>query len=567
MTRRRMSHAASTLGARVRTVVIAWAALAILFVASPVNAQVPAAAPAAAAATTDAKKADAKTDKSAVDKKDAEKKPAAAGADDSAPKAKEGDVLSFRESEVAAEMTELEERMFRLSEAIRQLEPENSSRLMLGLKFAREELILHQMKETQKLLDELSLGEASAEQKHLVTKLQRLHDLLLSTDLDLQMRLERLRQLREIIRRLDKVIQEEEREQRLTKDVASIEKQVEGLRKRRISLDQLIKRQTAHVRRWRSSPAACRRPISPPPQTSQLTRPLKSPTTPRLPTPGVLRIRDLTTRARAAEAPVKVGAGESGAGESGAGESGNAGKLTDEQAQAIAKLAEGQQATQADTKKFSEAEAKRGDKLKHVDQAHEEMGQAGKSLVDKSAAAALPHQQSALEALKRRARRDDEGPDGQGGAAFGRKVRRLPERSNGQPPVDRRRHRFRAQTWRHRRRCAGQSAVVHGQHVVGRNGPWQTPARTGQQRPDVRGRIAPQGPQAIGGRNGQAARPASRRSQAPRAGRSDDDAGEADRRARVDLGAGRASDQRRAASLVVDRGAFQFRRPHHHGGR
>ena len=46
--------------------------------------------------------------------------------------------------------------MFRLSEALRSLEPENASRLRLALKFSREELILDQMKETQKLLKERS---------------------------------------------------------------------------------------------------------------------------------------------------------------------------------------------------------------------------------------------------------------------------------------------------------------------------------------------------------------------------------------------------------------------------
>src|SRR4051812_46465700 len=45
---------------------------------------------------------------------------------------KEGEVgahedLSFREAKVAAEMTELEQRMFRLSEALKKVEPENSS--------------------------------------------------------------------------------------------------------------------------------------------------------------------------------------------------------------------------------------------------------------------------------------------------------------------------------------------------------------------------------------------------------------------------------------------------------
>ena len=95
-------------------------------------------------------------------------------------------------------MTELEERMFRLSEAIKALEPENSSRLMLGLKMRREELILQHMKQVKEVLEKLVLTEAESEQKELLAKLQRLQDLLLSTDLDFQLKLEQLRQLREI---------------------------------------------------------------------------------------------------------------------------------------------------------------------------------------------------------------------------------------------------------------------------------------------------------------------------------------------------------------------------------
>jgi hypothetical protein len=131
--------------------------------------------------------------------------------------------LTFRQEKVAAEMAELEQRMFRLAEALKELEPENSSRLMLGLKFAREELILQQMKETLALLEKLSLGDAVTEQKQLLAKLERLHELLLSSDLDSQLRLERLRQIREILRRLDGAIKEEEREKSQTDELAKKE--------------------------------------------------------------------------------------------------------------------------------------------------------------------------------------------------------------------------------------------------------------------------------------------------------------------------------------------------------
>src|SRR5205085_7994317 len=106
----------------------------------------------------------------------------------------------------------LEERMFRLSEALKSLEPENASRLSLALKFSREELILHQMKDTQKLLKEAQLSNAETEVRELLAKLEHLRNLLLAEDLDFQMKLARLRQMRETLGQLERIIKEERRE-------------------------------------------------------------------------------------------------------------------------------------------------------------------------------------------------------------------------------------------------------------------------------------------------------------------------------------------------------------------
>ena len=57
------------------------------------------------------------------------------------------DTIGFSQQNAASQMNELEDRMFRLSEALRGLEPENASRLRLALKFSREEQILEQMRE------------------------------------------------------------------------------------------------------------------------------------------------------------------------------------------------------------------------------------------------------------------------------------------------------------------------------------------------------------------------------------------------------------------------------------
>ena len=248
-----------------------------------------------------------------------------------------GDVLSFRQAKVAAEMTELEERMYRLSEALKALEPENSSRLMLGLKFAREELILHQMKETQKLLDRLTLAEAATEEKQLLSKLQRLHDLLLATDLDFQMQLERLRQLREALRRLEKAIKEEDRERKTSASTAEKQKELDGLRKKQATLEELIKRQTEHVE-----------------QGGKLADAVNDGATP-----------------------------------------------SDDQQKSLAELAKEQGKTRLGAKSLADAAAQAGKESANLQTAESRMGEAGQSLDKREAAAALPHQKEALAALEK----------------------------------------------------------------------------------------------------------------------------------------------------------------------
>jgi hypothetical protein len=156
--------------------------------------------------------------------------------------------LSFLQSKVAAQMSELEERMFRLSEALKGLEPENASRLLIGLKYAREELIQLQMKEVQLALNTLKYNDAVVEQKQLLAKLQRLEQLLLSPDLDFQLQLERLRLMRDLLRRLDGAIKEEEREKAATDQSAAIEKELAELREKLATLQEIIKRQTEHIK-------------------------------------------------------------------------------------------------------------------------------------------------------------------------------------------------------------------------------------------------------------------------------------------------------------------------------
>jgi hypothetical protein len=100
----------------------------------------------------------------------------------------------------------------------------------------------------QLALTALKYSDAVVEEKQLLAKLQRLEQLLLSPDLDFQLQLERLRLMRDLMRRLDGAIKEEEREKAATDQSAAIEKQLEALREKMATLEELIKRQTAHIK-------------------------------------------------------------------------------------------------------------------------------------------------------------------------------------------------------------------------------------------------------------------------------------------------------------------------------
>ena len=120
--------------------------------------------------------------------------------------------LEFSQRKVRANMQELEERMFRLSTLLRDAQPESAARLVLGLKRSREELIVADMDEARAFIAGGRLEEAAERQRVIIVKLEELRRLLLSSDLDLILKLERLRQLTRVRKSLDELEKEEGRQ-------------------------------------------------------------------------------------------------------------------------------------------------------------------------------------------------------------------------------------------------------------------------------------------------------------------------------------------------------------------
>lgn len=118
--------------------------------------------------------------------------------------------IQFEQEKAKAHMQELEERMFRLSKLINESQPEDAARLLLGLRKAREQLILDRMGEASKMLDDLKLDQASKEQKEILVLLEELKKLLLTADIGLELKLEQLRKLIDSRETLNKLLKKEE---------------------------------------------------------------------------------------------------------------------------------------------------------------------------------------------------------------------------------------------------------------------------------------------------------------------------------------------------------------------
>lgn len=136
--------------------------------------------------------------------------------------------VEFRQQKARAHMEELQDRMFQLAELIRELEPDHAARLVLGLRKAREELIVEEMEEIGQLILAQKTVEAAERQRQVLFHLKELRDLLLNTDLDLLLKLERLRKLNKTLSRLEKIRKEEVRERDASGELAEKESLNEG---------------------------------------------------------------------------------------------------------------------------------------------------------------------------------------------------------------------------------------------------------------------------------------------------------------------------------------------------
>lgn len=129
--------------------------------------------------------------------------------------------IKFEQDKAHAHMRELEGRMFRVAELLRQTQPDDSARLLMGVARSREQLIVEEMREAAELIGTLDLNKATAEEKELIAKLEELKRLLLTNDLDLELKLEQLRKIHEAQESLAKLTARERQQLAQTKPLSA----------------------------------------------------------------------------------------------------------------------------------------------------------------------------------------------------------------------------------------------------------------------------------------------------------------------------------------------------------
>ncbi|MEM1354113.1 MAG: hypothetical protein AAGC44_04325 [Planctomycetota bacterium] len=135
--------------------------------------------------------------------------------------ATEADGLRFQQERAIEHMRELEERMFRLAELLKESQPEDALRLTMGFERSRDKLVTERMRDVGRMIGDLELTEASARLEQVITELEAIKKLLLTADLELALKMEQLRKINQALEDLEKIAAQEAANQNQSDALAS----------------------------------------------------------------------------------------------------------------------------------------------------------------------------------------------------------------------------------------------------------------------------------------------------------------------------------------------------------
>ena len=119
------------------------------------------------------------------------------------------DLAKVKQEEARQKLERLEEAMDRLARLLATTEPQNAAKLRLAFREARERLVREGMDRILKYLEERKIDRAIEEQDLVKVNLEEILAVLLEKDIDPRDLLKHIRRIRDILRDLDKVIQDQ----------------------------------------------------------------------------------------------------------------------------------------------------------------------------------------------------------------------------------------------------------------------------------------------------------------------------------------------------------------------
>jgi len=119
----------------------------------------------------------------------------------------------FQNDRSRQHMLELEQRMFRLADLLKESQPEDAQRLIMGVERSREQFVVQRMEGVSELIGGLKLSEASTKVEAIIGELQAIKKLLLTADLETALKLEQLRKINAALKELEKIAEQEKNNQ------------------------------------------------------------------------------------------------------------------------------------------------------------------------------------------------------------------------------------------------------------------------------------------------------------------------------------------------------------------
>ena len=159
------------------------------------------------------------------------------------PGSKLPDIARVKQEDALNGMERLEAMLDRVANLLVNTEPRNAAKLRMAFRKARRSMVRERMERIVKFLEDRKLDRAVEAQEEVQVDLEQLLDILLEKDIDPRELLKEIRRLRDMLKQLDEIIEEETQEKLASDDADDAGAESKALSEDLRTLEDLIRRE------------------------------------------------------------------------------------------------------------------------------------------------------------------------------------------------------------------------------------------------------------------------------------------------------------------------------------